>query len=69
MSETTATELLRELSDLERTHVRVMGYDKLLAALEDTGHKPEDYCQVAACPGCDALADARAALLKEAHGE
>ncbi len=29
----------------------------LAAALAELGHKPEDYCQVAACPGCQALQD------------
>ncbi len=29
----------------------------LAVALAELGHKPEDYCQVAACPGCKALQD------------
>ena len=71
----TASELFDELVDkswgesgIPAINVAVKGYPDALKALEELGHGPKDYCQVAACPGCVALADARERLL-EAQNE
>ncbi len=37
-------------------------------ALAELGHKPGDYCQVAACPGCQALQDWADAQHSDAGG-